>query len=47
MGQRTYKMLLEDGGVFLLAARLRKKTKSSHYVISIDPGAFCCCKAIV
>mmetsp|Transcript_26748 Transcript_26748/g.72275 ORF Transcript_26748/g.72275 Transcript_26748/m.72275 type:complete len:536 (+) Transcript_26748:333-1940(+) len=37
LGQTKYQMFLENGNLFLLAGRLRKKTKNSHYVISTDP----------
>jgi len=40
MGQTTYHMYLQNGDLFLLAGRLRKKTKNSHYVISTDAGVF-------
>lgn len=36
-GHTTYAMYLEAGDMFLLAARRRKKSKASTYVISQDP----------
>jgi len=32
----AYKLFLEDGAVFLLSARKRKKSRSSNYVISVS-----------
>jgi hypothetical protein len=34
--QRTYRLYLDSGNVFLLAARRRKKSQTSDFVISLD-----------
>lgn len=33
-----YKLYTENGGIFLLSARKRKKSKSSNYLISLNPN---------